>query len=73
MAQFDFYPNPHPGSRRFVPYVVDVQSPLIGEQLTLVPHLAAPLAQQHLKHPEGSLTHHTADIMAAMDGVLSGS
>ncbi len=31
MAQFDFYVNPHPGSRRFVPYVLDVQSTLIDQ------------------------------------------
>lgn len=30
MAQFDVYPNPNPDSRRFVPYVVDVQSALIS-------------------------------------------
>lgn len=29
MAQFDFYPNPNPRSRRFVPWVIDVQSELI--------------------------------------------
>ncbi|RYG11826.1 MAG: plasmid maintenance protein CcdB [Burkholderiales bacterium] len=29
MAQFDVYLNPNPGSRSFVPYVIDVQSSLI--------------------------------------------
>lgn len=29
MAQFDVYANPHPASRQSVPYLVDVQSPLI--------------------------------------------
>ena len=31
MAQFDVYLNPQPASRQFVPYVVDVQSPLIDQ------------------------------------------
>lgn len=104
MAQFDFYPNPHPESRRFVPYVLDVQSALIdplgtrlvmpmsrvgvqqarlpvslcpvlevaGEPLALMPHLAAPVTVQRLNTPAGSLAHCAADIIAAMDAVLSG-
>lgn len=31
MAQFDVYANPQPDSRRFVPYVLDVQSALIDQ------------------------------------------
>jgi toxin CcdB len=31
VAQYDVYPNPHPGSRASVPYVVDVQSNLIDQ------------------------------------------
>lgn len=42
MAQFDVYVNPQPESRRFVPYVVDVQSPLI-DQLTT--RLVLPLSR----------------------------
>lgn len=34
MAQFDVYVNPQPASRQFVPYVVDVQSPLIDQLAT---------------------------------------
>jgi len=104
MAQFDFYANPHLESRRFVPYVLDVQSALIdqlgtrlvvplsrvgvqqarlptslcpvlevaGDSLALMPHLAAPVVVQNLKAPAGSLAHCAADIIAAMDAVLSG-
>lgn len=104
MAQFDFYANPHPDSRRFVPYVLDVQSALIdqldtrlvmplsrvgvqqarlptalcplldvdGEPLALMPHLAAPLNARLLRKPAGSLAYRSAEIMGAMDAVLSG-
>lgn len=104
MAQFDFYPNPHPPSRQFVPYLLDVQSALIdllgtrlvmplsrvgvqqsrlptnlcpllevaGEPLVLMPHLAAPVHVRQLKAPAGSLAHCAADVLAAMDAVLSG-
>lgn len=43
-----------------------------GERLTLMPHLAAPVSLRQLKTPTGSLAHLAADIMAAMDAVLSG-
>jgi len=42
MAQFDVYVNPQPASRLSVPYVVDVQSPLI-DQLTT--RLVLPLSR----------------------------
>ncbi len=104
MAQFDLYANPQPDSARFVPYVLDVQSPLIdqlntrlvvplsrvglqqarlplslcpvvdvaGEPLVLMPHLAAPILVRLMKKPVGSLAHRSAEIMGAMDAVLSG-
>ena len=104
MAQFDFYANPQPDSRQFVPYVLDAQSALIdqlgtrlvmplsrvglkqarlppnlcpvlevdGEPLVLMPHLAAPMMLRLLKKPAGSLAHRSAEIMGAMDAVLSG-
>jgi len=42
MAQFDVYVNPQPASRQFVPYVVDVQSPLID---ALATRLVMPLSR----------------------------
>ncbi|MBI5275538.1 MAG: CcdB family protein [Burkholderiales bacterium] len=42
MAQFDVYPNPHPGSRESVPYVLDVQSGLIDQLPT---RLVMPLSR----------------------------
>jgi toxin CcdB len=42
MAQFDVYANPQPDSRRFVPYVVDVQSSLIDQLPT---RLVMPLSR----------------------------
>ena len=34
MAQYDVYVNPQPASREFVPFVLDVQSPLIDKLTT---------------------------------------
>ncbi len=42
MAQFDVYVNPQPASREFVPYVVDIQSPLIDQLAT---RLVMPLSR----------------------------
>lgn len=42
MAQFDVYVNPHPTSREFVPYVLDVQSDLIDQLPT---RLVMPLSR----------------------------
>lgn len=42
MAQFDVYLNPQPASRQFVPYVLDVQSPLIDQLAT---RLVVPLSR----------------------------
>lgn len=42
MAQFDVYPNPHPASRDFAPYLLDVQSPLIDKLPT---RLVMPLSR----------------------------
>lgn len=42
MAQFDVYVNPSPVSREAVPYVVDVQSPLLD---TLKTRLVMPLSR----------------------------
>lgn len=42
MPQFDVYANPHPASRRSVPYLVDVQSPLID---VLNTRLVVPLSR----------------------------
>lgn len=42
MAQFDVYLNPQPESRPFVPYIMDVQSPLIDQLPT---RLVMPLSR----------------------------
>ena len=46
MAQFDFYANPQPDSRHFVPYVLDVQSALIDQLGT---RLVMPLSRVGLQ------------------------
>lgn len=43
-----------------------------GEMLSLMPHLAAPLAARALKKPVASLAHRAGEIAAAMDAVFSG-
>jgi len=43
-----------------------------GEPLVLMPHLAAPMLVRLLRKPAGSLAHRSAEIMGAMDAVLSG-
>ncbi len=43
-----------------------------GETLTLMPHLAAPVAAKALKKPAGTLAHRASEVAAAMDAVLSG-
>ncbi len=43
-----------------------------GEPLVLMPHLAAPMLVRLLKKPAGSLAHRSAEILGAMDAVLSG-
>lgn len=45
---------------------------LSGETLTLMPHLAAPVAARALRHPVSSLAHRAGELAAAMDAVLSG-
>ena len=49
MAQFDVYDNPHPESRRFVPYLVDVQSALISQLTT---RLVMPLSRVGAQQPK---------------------
>jgi toxin CcdB len=43
-----------------------------GEALTLMPHLAAPLASRLLRKPIASIAHRASEIASAMDAVLSG-
>lgn len=43
-----------------------------GEQLALMPHLAAPLSARLLKKPVSSIQRQAHDICAALDAVLSG-
>lgn len=43
-----------------------------GESLSLMPHLAAPVAARQLRKPLFSIQHRASDISAAMDAVLSG-
>jgi len=43
-----------------------------GEPLTLMPHLAAPVAARLLRKPVVSVAHSASDIGAALDAVLSG-
>ncbi len=49
VAQFDVYLNPQPASRQFVPYVVDVQSPLIDQLGT---RLVMPLSRVGADQPQ---------------------
>ena len=42
MPQYDVYVNPNPRSREYVPYVVDIQSPLLGALRT---RLTMPLSR----------------------------
>jgi toxin CcdB len=49
VAQFDVYLNPQPNSRQFVPYVVDVQSPLIDQLGT---RLVMPLSRIGADQPQ---------------------
>ena len=49
MAQFDVYLNPQPASRQFVPYVVDVQSPLVDQLST---RLVMPLSRVGADQPQ---------------------
>jgi len=49
VAQFDVYLNPQPASRQFVPYVVDVQSPLIDQLAT---RLVMPLSRIGAGQPQ---------------------
>jgi toxin CcdB len=43
-----------------------------GEQLILMPHLAAPLNMGFLKNPIGSVRGFATEIQAGLDAVLSG-
>ena len=43
-----------------------------GEALTLMPHLAAPVAARSLRKPIISFAPYASDIGAALDAVLSG-
>ena len=43
-----------------------------GESLTLMPHLAAPVAARLLTRPVASLGHRASEVSAALDVVLSG-
>lgn len=43
-----------------------------GETLTLMPHLAAPLAARSLREPVDTLSHRAGEIAAAVEAVLSG-
>ncbi|BDI06124.1 CcdB family protein [Sphaerotilus microaerophilus] len=63
MAQYDVYPNPSASSQATVPYVVDVQSRLLGELRT---RLVIPLARDSgSPHPRPSRLAPTFQI----DGV----
>ena len=42
MAQFDVYPNPSKTTKKFFPYIVDIQSPVISEIAT---RLVVPLGK----------------------------
>lgn len=48
MAQFDVYANPNMASRQSVPYLVDVQSDLIGQLAT---RLVMPLSRVGVTQP----------------------
>lgn len=66
MAQFDVYVNPQPESRRFVPYIVDVQSQLI-DQLTT--RLVMPLSRVGAQ--QGSLPQNLCPLVEVDREVLS--
>ena len=66
MAQFDVYVNPQPESRRFVPYIVDVQSQLI-DQLTT--RLVMPLSRVGTQ--QGSLPVNLCPVVEVAGEALS--
>jgi toxin CcdB len=66
VAQFDVYLNPQVASRQFVPYVVDVQSPLI-DQLTT--RLVMPLSRVGTDQP--SLPHNLCPLVDLQGESLS--
>ncbi|MES2360562.1 MAG: CcdB family protein [Pseudomonadota bacterium] len=43
-----------------------------AESLTLLAHMAAPVAARLLKKPVGSLRHRASEVSAALDAVISG-
>lgn len=43
-----------------------------GEDLCLLPHMAAPVLSKALKNPVASLRERASDISAALDAVISG-
>lgn len=43
-----------------------------GEPLTLLAHMAAPVAARLLRKPVGSLQHRASEVSAALDAVISG-
>ncbi len=43
-----------------------------GESLTLLAHMAAPVAARLLRKPVGSLQHRASEVSAALDAVISG-
>jgi toxin CcdB len=43
-----------------------------GESLTVLAHMAAPVAARLLRKPVGSLRHRGREISAALDAVISG-
>ena len=43
-----------------------------GELLTLLAHMAAPVAARLLRKPVGSLQHRAREVSAALDAVISG-
>jgi len=58
MAQFDVYKNPSKTTKRFFPYIVDIQSPLINEIAT---RLVIPLGKyEHFKNQ--AMTHLTPEL-----------
>ena len=77
MAQFDYYANPNPRTRKTYPYLLDIQSRLLDQLCTRIVVPLAPMSgvgQAHLKklNPVVSINDQNFAILtqqlAAIDG-----
>jgi toxin CcdB len=55
-----------------VPHNLCIPVEIDAEPLTLMAHMAAPVAARSLQKPVGSLRHRASEVSAALDAVISG-